>query len=307
MRKNGSLIGLISGAFWGLDSVLLGVILATPLFIALGNNSSFYATLVHDSISFLFLLILIIIMKKFTEFKTVLFSKSGLAIIAAALLGGPIGMGAYVMSMQYIDASLASSFSAVYPIFGMILSGFFLKERIRKHNIIGVVVSTIAIMLMGLQSTLESGNILTGLILVLVCAISWGSEAVIIKAVLKEDVSSEVALSIRQMTTAITYSLVILPIFGLSPLQQILNESSVLLLLVVTGISGTVSYLCYYKAIDLIGPTQAMGLNITYPAWAFVFQYMIDQTFSLKMFLLSLVIIVASILSNDNPKEIFKI
>ncbi len=73
------------------------------------------------------------------------------------------------------------------------------------------------------------------------------------------------------------------------------------------GLIGTVSYLAYYKSIDLIGATQAMGLNITYPAWTFVFQYLLTGVFELRLFLMSIVIMIGSILSNDKPNEILYI
>ena len=63
----------------------------------------------------------------------------------------------------------------------------------------------------------------------------------------------------------------------------------------------------YYKAIDLIGATQAMGLNISYPAWAFVFQYLIDRQFSLYLFILAIFIMIGSIMSNEKPKEVLNL
>lgn len=307
MKNNGKSLGLFSGLFWGLDSVLIGLILSSVVLVTLGDKASLVTTFLHDTASFITLFILLIVRKQNKDFFKVLFSKSGLAIIAAALLGGPIGMSAYILSIQYIGASLASSISAVYPIIGIIFAWLFLKEKIKLHNIIGIMISVAAIILMGISSLGTINNALIGVVLVLVCAIGWGSEAVIIKAALKEDVSSEVALAIRQMTTMLTYGLFIMPVVGYSNVISLLNETSIMMLIVVTAVVGTISYLFYYKAIDVLGVAPAMALNITYPAWAFLFQFLIDRQFNLYHFFLSVIIIIGSMLSNEDVKDIFKV
>ena len=114
-KKRGSFLGLGSGLFWGLDSTIIGVALNSVIMMTLGLSATLVSTAIHDGTSFFSLMGLIISKKKTKEFKRVLFSKSGLAIIAAALLGGPIGMGAYIISISYLGASMASSISAIYP------------------------------------------------------------------------------------------------------------------------------------------------------------------------------------------------
>lgn len=306
MKNNGGLLGLSSGFFWGLDTVILGIALSLPVIVGLGNAGSFVTTFIHDSFSFVILLAFIIFSGKVKEFKRVLFSKSGAAIILAALLGGPIGMSAYIYSIGLLGASLSSSISAIYPVIGMFLAFIFLKEKIKLHNTIGIIISVTAIIIMGLGSISGVENFLLGLLAVIICAVSWGSEAVIIKATLKEDVSSEVALAIRQMTTMIAYGIIVYPFIGVDKVLSVVSSTEILMIIFASGMMGTISYLFYYKAIDLIGATQAMGLNITYPAWAFIFQYFIDGEFNIIFFLLSLLIMIGSLLSNDNPKEIFK-
>ena len=160
---------------------------------------------------------------------------------------------------------------------------------------------------MGISPDISVENLGLGLMFVAICALGWGSEAVIIDAALTEDVSSEVALTIRQMTSSITYALVVIPFIGYSSVAAVSKIPIVLLIVVVSGLMGTLSYLAYYKAIDLIGATQAMGLNISYPAWAFVFQYLIDRQFSLYLFSLAIVIMIGSIMSNEKPKEVLKL
>lgn len=307
MHKKGSIMGLVSGFFWGLDSVVLGLALAYPIMLGLGVSASLITTFIHDSFSFIVLLLIIFKLKKTDELKRVLKSKSGLAIIIAALLGGPIGMGAYILAINYLGSTLASSISAIYPAIGLVLAFIFLKDRMKKHSIVGLMIAIFAIIMMGISPDISVNNLPIGLLFIGICAFGWGSEAVIINAALKEDVSSEVALAIRQMTSALTYGLIVMPLVGYTSVAAVVSMPTVIIIVLLSGLVGTLSYLAYYKSIDLIGATQAMGLNISYPAWAFVFQYFVDKQFSVYLFALSILIMVGSIMSNEKPKEVLNI
>lgn len=305
MQRKGSIYGLNSGLFWGMNSVMLGIVLSFSVMMGLGAKGPLIATFLHDGTSFLFLIILLMKLGKGKEFKRVLTSKAGLAIIAAALLGGPLGMGAYVLAINYLGAGLASGISAIYPAAGALLAYIFLKERLKKHSIFGLILAIVAIAVMGMSAEIEVVNLSLGLIFILVCVFGWGSEAVIINAALKEDVSSEVALAIRQMTSFVVYSIVIVPLTSVGSVVSVVTDINVLLMIMATAVVGTLSYLFYYKSIDLIGATQAMGLNISYPAWAFFFQVILTGSINWKHFGLVILIMIGSILSNENPKLIF--
>lgn len=302
-QSKGSVLGLFSGLFWGLDSVMIGLVLITPVMIQLGSGASLAATFLHDGISFIILILLLAKMKNLKDFKRVLFSKSGLAIISAALLGGPIGMGSYIMSINYLGSSLSSAGSAIYPAIGALFAFIFLKRKMKKHSIVGLVIAMLAIALMGMGSIGQVDNAAIGIIFLILCVVGWGSEAVIIDAALKEDVASEVALAIRQMTSFLVYSVIIIPSMGLATFSKVVSNTDLLLLVGLTSLAGTLSYLAYYKSIDLIGGTQAMGLNISYPAWAFLFQYLLNGTFDIKTAILVIFVMIGSIMSNENPRE----
>lgn len=307
MQKQGSLYGLSSGFLWALDTVILGVALMSATMLPIGASGSLVATFVHDGVSFFVIVLLLLKMKHFKNFTSTLKSKSGLAIIAAALLGGPIGMGAYILSIRYIGASLASSISAIYPAIGAFLAYVFLKERLKPHSKIGLGIAILAISLMGFTSDLEVTNLTLGLFFSGICVIGWGSEAVIINATLKEDVSSEVALGIRQMTSFIVYMLIVMPFVGYNNVAVVAQDFNVLGLIMISGVIGTLSFLFYYKSIDLIGATQAMGLNISYPAWAFFFHFIYFGDFNLTQFALVVVVMIGSIMSNDKPFELLQV
>ena len=300
----GIFTGIGSAAFWGLDTVLIAIVLSSKFLTDFGDNVSLVTTFIHDGVSFLMLVVLIGLTKKHRQFWRVLCSKSGLIIMSAALLGGPIGMGGYILSINALGPSLSSSFSALYPIFGILISFIFLKERIHPRVVIGICVSVFAIVLMGLGSADQTKHLLLGSFFALVCVVGWGSEAVIISAALKEDVPAEIALAIRQMTSVLVYGVFVMPaIKGYAIFRSPFIHSSASVMILFAGIIGTVSYLLYYHTIAIVGASKAMALNISYPAWAFVFQLFVSQHFDIKTFLCVLMIVFGTLLGSQHSTD----
>ena len=71
MQRKGSIYGLNSGLFWGMNSVMLGIVLSFSVMMGLGAKGSLIATFLHDGTSFLFLIILLMKLGKGKEFKRV--------------------------------------------------------------------------------------------------------------------------------------------------------------------------------------------------------------------------------------------
>lgn len=298
--RKGTLIGLNSGIFWGLSTVTLG--LALNHLNAFGNAGSLTATWVHDGTSAIIMILILIAMKKVGRVFQVLKTRSGAAIIMAALLGGPLGMGAYLLSINYLGPSIAASISAIYPAFGALLAFLILKEHISKRQIIGLMIAVGAIMVMGFSNQLSVDNLPLGLLTVFLCVLGWGSEAVIIGYAMKDDVEAVVALSIRQVTSALVYGALIIPLMGYGSFTFILSDPKLLSMIMLAGVFGTASYLLYYVAIHAIGATKAMALNITYPAWAFFFQILLMGHFSFPEFFLVLLILFGTFVGIERDK-----
>ena len=69
---------------------------------------------------------------------------------------------------------------------------------------------------------------------------------------------------------------------------------------------GTVSYLCYYKAIARIGAAKSMALNITYSAWAIPFSLLLLGIMpDARGVVCAIVIIVGAITASTDFKELF--
>lgn len=191
-----------------------------------------------------------------------------------ALLGGPIGMSGYVAAINYIGPAYTAIISAMFPALGAFFSYIFLKEKMLVRQMIGLAVSILGVILLGYtpDKALGRSHIVLGFACALICCVGWASEAVICAYGMKDpDVSDDHALAIRQMTSAVFYGVVILSLLKGWRFTIDIIDTKATGIILLAALFGTASYLCYYRAINKIGATKAMALNITYSAWAIIF------------------------------------
>lgn len=304
--------GLLAGFFWGLDTVILGIALVMSPFLSTEQAillAPFISTFIHDFCSSLWMLGYMGIKKESKKILAALKTRSGKVIVLAALMGGPIGMTGYVLSISYIGAAYTAIISALFPGVGALLSYIFLKEKMKGYQLAGLTVSILGVIALGYSpGGNESTNILLGFLFALMCVIGWASEAVIIAYGLKtQEISDRLALQIRQLTSAIFYGAIIIPVVGgWSFTVSILPTKTAAIILLAT-LFGTASYLFYYKAINKIGASKAMALNITYSAWSIVFGAVIlNEEVSLRSVIYALIIVGGSVTAAANLEEIVK-
>lgn len=303
--------GLLGGFFWGINTVVIGVALSMTPFARTEQViflAPFISTFIHDLFSSVWMFIYMALKKKSGEFLQALKTKSGKVVVLAALLGGPVGMTGYVLSIKYIGAGYTAIISAMFPAVGAFLSYIFLKEKMRLDQIIGLTASVGGVIALGYTpGGSEVDNIVIGFMFALLCVFGWAAEAVIIAYGLRDaEITDDQALQIRQMTSAIFYGIIILPLMKGWGITLDILPTTTSAIIVAAALFGTTSYLFYYKAINKIGATKAMALNITYSAWAIVFGFLLlGETISLKEVIAGLVIISGSIVAGGDIKEFF--
>lgn len=301
--------GLMAGLLWGLDTVILGVALAKAPFVSTEQAvalAPFVSTFLHDFCSSIWMLIYMGIKKEYKKVIRALKSKSGKYIVFGALLGGPVGMSGYVAAINLIGPGYTSVISAIFPAVGAFLAFIFLKENMKAYQIAGLLVSIAGVIGLGYTPGGSTGeNFVLGFGCALLCVIGWASEAVICAYGMKDpDISDEQALQIRQLTSAIFYGLVILNVLSGWKFTLEVSETSAMGIIAASALFGTASYVCYYKAINHIGASKAMALNITYSAWAIVFgAVLLGDIPSIASILLAILIVVGSIVAACDLKD----
>lgn len=271
--------GIVSGITWGIDTVILGMALVLVPFAGSGH-ASLVGALLHDAASALILLVYMVGRGRLRRTVAALKTRSGKAVAGAAVLGGPVGMSGYLVAINNIGAGYTAVISTFYPAVGTLLAFIVLKERMRLGQIIALVVALVAVILAGFNGSFAGGeapgSAVLGALGAVACVLGWGSEAVVLAWGLRDDaVDNETALHIRQSTSALVYLLVVIPLVGSFQFAVQAAITPATAVVALAALLGTVSYFFYYKAIDGIGASRAMALNISYAAWAIVFAFVL--------------------------------
>ena len=290
--RKGLCLGILVGIVWGLDGVLMGKWGSAPIFTDHGlamakgfSEMSFsFSPLVtaffHESFCFVWVALFLIFNKQFKQvFKLLFTTTQGRATALAALIGSPIGMSAYLLGIKFATAPYASSISVIYPGVGAILSYFILKEKLTKKAIIGIAISLTGSFMLGFN---PSGDLPTtfvkGILFAVVAVFGWALEGVIIGFVMKrskgdDNVEStpQQFLCIRYFISMLAYAIIVLPIIGGYPMALAVVSSGLVFNYAATAILGAITYLSWYKAVDLIGAAMGTALNSTAALWSIIF------------------------------------
>lgn len=304
--------GLFSGILWGLDTIVLGIALSMAPFIDTPEAIAFAAvasSFLHDAACAIWLAIYMGVRGRLKDTLAALKTRSGLVVIAGALLGGPIGMTGYVIAINNIGAAYTAIISAFYPALGAFLSYVLLKEKMSAKQIASLIVALFGVMAMGYISAGDSemGNTTIGLVGAILAVIGWGSEAVLCAWGMKDDaVDNETALQIRETASALVYGIAVLPLFGAWGFTAHAIPNFATGIVALSALAGTASYLFYYKGISVIGAAKAMALNISYSAWAVAFGFILQGTVPTPATVFfCILILVGTILAASDWNELF--
>lgn len=307
--------GIIAGITWAIETIILGIALAMTPFVSTEQAiflAPFVSTFIHDAFSAIWSLIWNASRGNMPKVVKALKTKSGKFVALAAVIGGPVGMTGYVLSVANMGASIGAVASAIFPAIGAVLAYFFLKEKMQWYRWVFLILSLLGVYGLSYSPEINITNFWLGFLGTLMCAFGWGIEAVIIaKSVQDEAVTDEIALLIRQTTSALVYGIIILPIMGGWGFTVGLFSGTGWLLPIIAAAAlfATASYLFYYRAISQIGASKSMALNITYSAWAVIFSVIFLGDHSLLnpvTIICTIAVLVFGILAGADYKDLIK-
>lgn len=298
-QTRGILAGAFSGLSWGIDALLISFVL-----LALGSDTlstTLTVSMLHDGFAALWLLLLLLLRGRLKEIRIALKQRDALYCMLGALLGGPVAMTCYLLSIATAGVAVTTTVTACYPLLGAALSVLILKEKVGRRTWIGLSLCLVGIALTAYSP--EEGSMgsfaWNSLLFAGLAAVGWASESVVCAYGMRADgIAPPTALLIRESTSAIAY-LVIISVFTFwingaeaESLQQLFTFSRPTALLLLTAFIGMSSFLAWYTAIDTIGPARALGLNVTYSVWGVILAALfLDQPPSLWVLLGSLIIL----------------
>ena len=144
--------GLMAGATWGLDAVMLGVVMVMapfvedPVLLAAGGV---ICSALHDIIAAIWLYFYMGAKGRVGELVPAMKTKDGRYCALGALLGGPLAMTTYTLSIAVGGAALTTSVSAIYPLLGTALAVWILKEKTGMQTWIGLLICIAGIIIIG--------------------------------------------------------------------------------------------------------------------------------------------------------------
>jgi len=260
--------GIFSGFLWASDTVLINTIFMNDMELAI---LPLIMASIHDLISVFVITIILGATKNIRNLVIDIRSKGSKFIAVAALLGGPTGLSAYIMAIYFLGPFLVCVITSLYPAIGSVLANICLGERRKVYQWISLAISIIAVILLGVSYDSDIQNIWLGLIAAIICAIAWGSEAVICSWTLeKYELLDTSALWIRQasstMVSVVIIAFLLVSGFSLDTVSEVVSDKLSWLLIAAT--CGALSYMFYYKSIHSIGASRAMAVNSSYSGFA---------------------------------------
>ena len=310
------LFGISAGVTWALETIIIGIALGMAPFIEDKRAvflAPFVSTFIHDGCSAIWACIYNTVRGQLPDVFKALKTKSGKFVMLAGIIGGPVGMTGYIMSINYMGASIGAVASAVFPAIGAVLAYIFLKEEMKWYRWVLLGISLLGVYGLSYSPEISINNFWLGITGALMCSFGWGIEAVILAKCFKDpSVKNEYALQIRQTTSALIYGVILLPVLkGWGFTVNLFKGESikVLPIIALAALFATISYLCYYKAIAKIGASKAMALDVTYAAWSIFFTVVILRDFSVLSPLTvgcALIVIVCGVLAAADFKELKK-
>ena len=305
--------GILAAITWAVETLTIGIAMAMSPFVSTDQAvllAPFVSTFLHDFFSAIWACAYNGIRGNLVNVIKALKTRSGKYVILAAIIGGPVGMTGYVLSINNMGASIGAVASAIFPAIGAVLAYFFLKEKMQWYRWILLIVTILGVYGLSYSPEINITNFWLGFAGTLMCAFGWGIEAVILaKSMQDPEVTNEIALQIRQTTSAIVYGLVILPfIKGWGFTVSLFSGTEMLIpTLALAAFFATISYLCYYRAISQIGASKAMAVNVTYAAWAIVFTILVFKDTSVLnpiTIICTFVVLVCGVLAAADYKEL---
>lgn len=328
--KRGLGWGIVSGATWGLDGVLLTIAgYMAPFWlddysVALVIVACLASAAMHDLFAGGWVAIYNALTGRWREYARSLKTKPGKIVLLAALFGGPIGMGGYLIGLNLAGATYALAISACYPALGAILGVFVLKERITPRVWVGIIACMVGAFIVSYsppEGTSAFPYFKLGILFSILPAIGWACEGVI-STYGMDMVDSDIALGMREAFSGLVLLIIVVPVAGLllgtglagwNIFGGAFKAGVPMLWVAAAGMAGGLSYVAWYKALNMTGVGRAMAFNVTYALWSIpwgllfaklgLYEYVVTG----QAVFGAAVITVGTILVVANPKELLKL
>jgi drug/metabolite transporter (DMT)-like permease len=197
----------------------------------------------------------------------------------ASIFGGPMAILGSFMAMGFVGAAFAAVAALFYPVVGSLLSYYWLGQKVSRRALLGILIivfGSLAIYAGGLINDLTNGGgNAMGYVGGLMAAAGWGIEGAVAAKAL--DISEpDIGITLRFLGENIIWWIVVIPIlfllgFPMYDYAMQVFEPTVLLVLLMAGITFGFCYVAWYKSFPLIGVGRGQGIGNLYGIFAVIF------------------------------------
>ena len=244
---------LLLAAIWGSSYLFLRI--AAP---AIGITLTMGLRI---AIAALFMILVFSFLNKLPEYK--LYWKQYL-VLGVLNLVLPFALVTYAVAN--LNASIGAILNATTPLFTMIISSYWMKEKMSVRKLIGLFIGLMGlVILVGWIPVELNGNTILALAFSLLASLSYGIGAVYTRVNFRQSPPMQTATG--QISAA---ALLVLPLLVFSDSSYDFNLNMAIVVLVLALICTALGYALYFKLISTIGSINASVVTMLVPVFSLI-------------------------------------
>lgn len=258
------------------------------------------------------------------EYKRAMKTKSVKFIVLAGLLGGPLSVGGVCIAIQLCPLPYVMAISALFPVFGTILSSFLLKEKIGIRLVFGIVVVCIggALVSWSRPDTADYPFFMIGILIALISSIGLALDCTI-GTLGMDTLDPYIAVAIKLMTSCCINLVILIPLVSfIAPDQNALYGWNITLevitspfvfFFIAAGFFDAATWSTSYASLSIIGVGRSTAINASFAVWGIPISLLFSSLGLIPYDATTMCIIGAGILFIGvilvviNPKELLNI
>nr|WP_147512878.1 DMT family transporter [Brevibacillus massiliensis] len=225
------------------------------------------------------------------------------AMMAIGFVGVTISIGAQFLGTKLSTAHMGALITSASPAFIALFAVWILRERLSFYQIAGIVLATIGVLVVvGVPDSSDTGASLSGNLILLAAAVSWGLYTVMSKR-FTAVYSSLVVTAYAALFGLVFSSPLMVWELAVTPVNWSLGWQTLLGILYIGAISTAVAFYLWNKGFELMSAGSAAGFFFVQPVVGTLFGWLLlGEHLSLGFFLGACFILLGVALSNVSKK-----
>ena len=213
------------------------------------------------AIAALFMILVFSFLNKLPEYK--LYWKQYLVL---GVLNLVLPFALVTFAVANLNASIGAILNATTPLFTMIISSYWMKEKMSVRKLIGLFIGLMGlVILVGWIPVELNGNTILALAFSLLASLSYGIGAVYTRVNFRQSPPMQTATG--QISAA---ALLVLPLLVFSDSSYDFNLNMAIVVLVLALICTALGYALYFKLISTIGSINASVVTMLVPVFSLI-------------------------------------